>query len=382
MSWESGGYSQDHSNLEHPMRDRVRKKKGLWNRPAFSFLYTILMEPDKYSNTWTSSPALFLSCVPQTSIMSAAATTASPSLYLLSSGYINSDLATNTTADPVPPLSNPPDSMVKSISSLSSTNLVATDVHLEAPLKQEANKQTDKKPYRSSRLSTVTTICHPACLDHASNSPPFCTPTFSVLFKDNSKEQEQESPYTLSILDPSASFGIIQKLRHSFHLPQSPPSFTIPSFLDLSALWLALYFVLNLSLTLYNKSVLIHFPFPYTLTALHALCGTLGASILLRLQGPGPGATGTTRKSPWSFSYKVTPDLSAGEIIVLLLFSMLYTTNIVVSNASLRLVTVPVRYLYWFPGTMLTCWISFTVSSSCARIHTFLHNRVFFGSPW
>lgn len=41
--------------------------------------------------------------------------------------------------------------------------------------------------------------------------------------------------------------------------------------------WLALYFAFNLGLTLYNKIVLGRFPYPYTLTALHALCGTLGS---------------------------------------------------------------------------------------------------------
>ena len=125
------------------------------------------------------------------------------------------------------------------------------------------------------------------------------------------------------------------------------------SLFDSPSLWLALYFVLNLWLTLYNKSVLIQFPFPYTLTALHALCGTIGSSILLRLQGPDPSfsSTGvTTQKSSWSFFHKITPDLSLGESIVLLFFSMLYTINIVVSNASLRLVTVPVSHLYLVPG--------------------------------
>jgi len=123
------------------------------------------------------------------------------------------------------------------------------------------------------------------------------------------------------------------------------PTFTFPSLVDSPPLWLALYFVLNLWLTLYNKSVLIKFPFPYTLTALHALCGTIGASILLRLQGPDLSDNtlldGTTKKPSWSFFRRITPDLSLGESIVLLFFSMLYTINIVVSNASLRLVTVP-----------------------------------------
>ncbi|KAF5384186.1 hypothetical protein D9615_003258 [Tricholomella constricta] len=87
--------------------------------------------------------------------------------------------------------------------------------------------------------------------------------------------------------------------------------------------YLALYFTLNLSLTLYNKSLLINFPFPYTLSALHALCGSIGTFILVR-----------TGSSP-------VPRLNAHETLILLAFSGLYTVNIIVSNVSLGLVTVP-----------------------------------------
>jgi hypothetical protein len=44
--------------------------------------------------------------------------------------------------------------------------------------------------------------------------------------------------------------------------------------------WLVLYFLFNLSLTLYNKLVLVTFPFPYTLTAIHTLCGSVGCYVL------------------------------------------------------------------------------------------------------
>ena len=121
-------------------------------------------------------------------------------------------------------------------------------------------------------------------------------------------------------------------LRRILSLPDSPP------------LWLALYFTLNLTLTLYNKSVLIHFPFPYTLTALHAFCGTIGTFILIRMDPSTarPGAGALTSASPPHQS--PVPNLSAKELLVLFLFSILYTLNIVVSNASLRLVTVPVSH--------------------------------------
>ncbi|KAF9523769.1 triose-phosphate transporter family-domain-containing protein [Crepidotus variabilis] len=111
---------------------------------------------------------------------------------------------------------------------------------------------------------------------------------------------------------------------------------------DLPSVWLALYFLLNLSLTLYNKSVLIKFPFPYTLTALHALCGSIGTFIWLRISQRGvPMSLTSTSSSTSTTGTSGVPVLSGPELVVLFLFSILYTINIVVSNASLRLVTVP-----------------------------------------
>ncbi|KAK6342773.1 UAA transporter [Orbilia javanica] len=94
--------------------------------------------------------------------------------------------------------------------------------------------------------------------------------------------------------------------------------------------WLAVYFGLNLALTLYNKSVMgskpdrpALFPFPYLLTGLHALCGSIGCMFFY-----ARGAFTFTR-------------LSEYENIIMLLFSGLYTINIAISNVSLNLVTVP-----------------------------------------
>ena len=92
------------------------------------------------------------------------------------------------------------------------------------------------------------------------------------------------------------------------------------------AICLSLYFGFNLGLTLYNKSLLIHFPFPYTLSAIHALCGSIGCIALTRAGSSPP------------------PRLNFRETLILLAFSVLYTINIVVSNVSLDLVTVPVSH--------------------------------------
>ncbi|KAI0822433.1 TPT-domain-containing protein [Trametes gibbosa] len=87
--------------------------------------------------------------------------------------------------------------------------------------------------------------------------------------------------------------------------------------------WLVLYFGFNLGLTLYNKGVLVRFPYPYTLTAVHALCGSLGGYVLRRQKLYTPAR------------------LDAKSFMVLVAFSALYAVNIAVSNISLHLVTVP-----------------------------------------
>ena len=87
---------------------------------------------------------------------------------------------------------------------------------------------------------------------------------------------------------------------------------------DPSFAWLTTYFVLNLALTIYNKLVLAgNFPFPYTLTAIHCLFGTLGSHICLK-QGIFKRARLTSR-----------------DTALVTLFSVLYTVNIIVSNLSL-----------------------------------------------
>ncbi|KAL1706811.1 triose-phosphate transporter family-domain-containing protein [Schizophyllum commune] len=107
--------------------------------------------------------------------------------------------------------------------------------------------------------------------------------------------------------------------------PQSSWGVSLTSVNAVQIFWLSLYFVFNLALTLYNKQVLNRFPFPYALTALHCLFGMLGtfACVLLKMFKP--------------------PRLNSAEKTAVLLFSMLYSINIVVSNASLGLVTVPVH---------------------------------------
>ena len=96
---------------------------------------------------------------------------------------------------------------------------------------------------------------------------------------------------------------------------------------DSQASWLLLYFAFNLGLTLYNKGVLVRFPYPYTLTAVHALFGTVGGYLLRHRNAYTPA------------------HLSLKSYAVLAAYSVLFAVNIAVSNLSLQLVTIPVSIL-------------------------------------
>jgi hypothetical protein len=82
--------------------------------------------------------------------------------------------------------------------------------------------------------------------------------------------------------------------------------------------WLLAYFFFNLALTIYNKFVLAgNFPFPYTLTAVHALSGSVGSYVC------------------WKTGVFSMSTLTTRETVQIILFSGLYTLNIIVSNVSL-----------------------------------------------
>ncbi|PFH51121.1 hypothetical protein AMATHDRAFT_59576 [Amanita thiersii Skay4041] len=123
--------------------------------------------------------------------------------------------------------------------------------------------------------------------------------------------------------------------------------------------WLVMYFLFNLSLTLFNKSVLINFPFPYSLTALHALCTTVGSSFVLRSHNPP--VSGGKYPNPWA-------TLNWKEIFVVLAFSILFTINIAMSNISLDLVTVPFHQVVRASTPLFTIlWSKFLLGSKSSR---------------
>ncbi|KAF9363934.1 UAA transporter [Mortierella sp. NVP85] len=106
----------------------------------------------------------------------------------------------------------------------------------------------------------------------------------------------------------------------SLHLGNGPSKPKV----DTSYSWLAMYFLLNLSLTIYNKAILstFHFGFPWTLTGIHTLCSGVGALVMAKM------------------GYFTPAQLGERENMVMLMFSFLYTLNIAISNVSLNEVSV------------------------------------------
>ena len=101
-------------------------------------------------------------------------------------------------------------------------------------------------------------------------------------------------------------------------LPISPTISSQPSSKDRALVWLIAYLACNLSLTMYNKIVLAgDFPFPYTLTAIHCFFGTVGSLVC------------------WKRGVFTPVRLTQTETAIVVLFSGLYTINIMVSNVSL-----------------------------------------------
>jgi len=151
------------------------------------------------------------------------------------------------------------------------------------------------------------------------------SPQLSPRLRHTSPKRLHSPPRSPSL--PTVAPGVLISRKY----PQSESGMTgfwadlaENKFLHTQEFWLILYFFFNLSLTLYNKVVLVHFPYPYTVTALHALCGTVGGWSLL-LQG-----------------LFVQKRLSTSDNMALVMFSFLYAMNIAISNVSLNLVTVPV----------------------------------------
>ena len=159
----------------------------------------------------------------------------------------------------------------------------------------------------------------------STSSSPVPSPQLSPRLRHTSPKRQQSLPQSPSLPTVAPSALTSRKhLQFESALTGFWAELAENKYLNTQEFWLALYFFFNLSLTLYNKVVLVHFPYPYTVTALHALCGTIGGWSLLA-QG-----------------FFVQKRLSTSDNVALVMFSVLYAMNIAISNVSLNLVTVPV----------------------------------------
>lgn len=91
-----------------------------------------------------------------------------------------------------------------------------------------------------------------------------------------------------------------------------------------AGIWIFLYFLANLSLTIHNKWVLnrVNFNFPWTLTAIHISVSGLGSYLVCKVSG------------------MQSPSLDTWAWIKLLSFSILYSINIAMSNVSMSYVSL------------------------------------------
>ena len=164
------------------------------------------------------------------------------------------------------------------------------------------------------------------------------------------KHKYDSSPAPRHDSSPAPRHGSSFSLgTHALLSSRAPPSSRLARSLDTPTSWLVLYFSFNLGLTLFNKLVLQGFPFPWTLTGIQMLSGTIGTQVALN-RGFFTQARLTTR-----------------EGIIMVAFSSLYTINIAVSNLSLHLVTVPVRSVSpWSVGGADRCG-DCSSTSACER---------------
>ncbi|KAF9573444.1 UAA transporter [Mortierella alpina] len=140
---------------------------------------------------------------------------------------------------------------------------------------------------------------------------------------------------------------------HPLHLSVGA---TRPAKVDTSYTWLAMYFCLNLTLTIYNKAILstFNFKYPWTLTGIHTLCSGIGAYVMSRM------------------GYFVPAQLGEQENMVMLMFSFLYTLNIAISNVSLSEVSVAFHQVVRAMTPVFTIAISILFLSKRYSINTYL----------
>lgn len=162
-----------------------------------------------------------------------------------------------------------------------------------------------------------------------------------------------QQPSSLASLPKSTSLplGLTNASHPSPYTNLTP---RVSSKFDSSTAWLIYYFAFNLGLTIYNKRVLLGFPFPWTLTGIHALASTVGSQFALNR------------------GFFKSARLNRRESGILVAFSVLYTVNIAVSNLSLHLVTVPFHQVVRATTPLFTIILSIVYFQKSYPIQTYL----------
>ncbi|KAH9823072.1 triose-phosphate transporter family-domain-containing protein [Melampsora americana] len=162
-----------------------------------------------------------------------------------------------------------------------------------------------------------------------------------------------QQPSSLASLPKSTSLplGLTSSSHPSPYAKLAP---RVSSKFDSSTAWLIYYFAFNLGLTIYNKRVLLGFPFPWTLTGIHALASTFGSQFALNR------------------GFFKSARLNRRESGILVAFSVLYTVNIAVSNLSLHLVTVPFHQVVRATTPLFTIILSIVYFQKSYPIQTYL----------
>ena len=111
-----------------------------------------------------------------------------------------------------------------------------------------------------------------------------------------------------------------------------------------AAALIALYFVLNLLVTVTNKTIIQHTSSPYLLTAFHTTASFVSTSVIAHCQ-----------------SAAVHARFATTQRISLILFSALFTINITFSNFTLGLVSLPIHQTIRALAPILTIIISVTL---------------------
>ncbi len=209
--------------------------------------------------------------------------------------------------------------------------------------------------FRFSKTDGIPTASPPVDPPHTTRS------RLKATMSDYSKARHDFLPLPVlssssrSHLCANLALGLPKKLQHLSALLFGLICAGVACVSEYQAFWLILYFILNLALTLYNKILLVSFPYPYTLTAVHALFGLAGGTSLRLRNVYQPRSLGCS------------------DYVVLVAFSILYSVNIAVSNASLGLVTVPVGL--FLPQQHRTTY-STKVSPDCSRCNTVFYHTL------